>query len=78
MGSGIGKEPRKQLQRGGMGLLMRRLIISALSSQMGMFGCGHSLANAHVERSKRLDTRIIASSPACIQSNERQRPSLIP
>jgi hypothetical protein len=45
MGSGIGKEPRKQLQRGGTGLLMRKLIISVPSSQMGMFGCGHSLAN---------------------------------
>jgi hypothetical protein len=45
MGSGIGKEPRKQQLKEGMGLLMRRLIISALSSLMGMFGCGRSLAS---------------------------------
>jgi hypothetical protein len=77
MGSGIGKEQKRQLQKEGTGLLMRRLIVS-VPRRREMFGCGRSLANVHVERSKRLDTRIIASSPACIQSNKRQRPSLIP
>jgi hypothetical protein len=43
MGSGIGKEPRKPQQRGGMGLLMKRLITSVLRRR-GMFGCGRSLA----------------------------------
>jgi len=67
MGSGIGKEPRKQQQRGGMGLLMRRLIISVPSSRMGMFGCGRSPASVDINGEfKKLDTRIIASSPACI------------
>lgn len=38
MGSGIGKEPRKQLQKEGMGLVMRRPIMSVregLSSRLG-------------------------------------------
>jgi len=45
MGFGIGREPRKQLQREGMGLLMRRLIISVPTRRRGMFGCGRSLSS---------------------------------